>query len=285
MSYAVIQGSSKGIGLAITRHLLKSTSLRVVATTSQTNNVHAARDAALDGLKNGSGAEKRLISLPLDVMDESSISYARDQVHEKLGRNMRLLVNVSGMLHAEKSLSDVDLASLTKSFQINTLGHLLVYKHFVSLIPERQKKHNGHSSSIFEGENAQEDRDASNGILPLDKSTLVSFSARVGSIGDNHKGGWYSYRSSKAATNQMVHTLGLELAMRKLPATAFAYHPGTVKTALSKDYVEGKEVNESEGLFTPEMAAGKFVDLLRRVGDGGVKNGGFVAWDGSEVPW
>lgn len=116
MSFAVIQGSSKGtlqthyllpllipylhyqpgIGLALTRHLLQNTSLRVVATTSQ-KNANAIRDSALSGLdiKND---ENRLTTLPLDVTDEASIGSARDEILEKMGRNMRLLVNVSGVV-------------------------------------------------------------------------------------------------------------------------------------------------------------------------------------------
>ncbi|KAF8318419.1 NAD(P)-binding protein [Clavulina sp. PMI_390] len=275
MSYAVIQGSSKGIGLAITRHLLEHTKLRVVATSSQSSN--AARDAALERLPQGSNAEERLFNVQLDVTDESSIQSAQENVVDKLGRNMRLLVNVSGILHAEKNLSEVDAQSLAKSFQINTFGHLLVYKHFVNLIPERQKKHRD-SASIFDDD---EEGDQSSAILPKNRATLVSFSARVGSIGDNRSGGWYSYRSSKAATNQVVRTLAHELELRKIPATAFAYHPGTVKTNLSEAYVRGKEIDENKGTFTTEMAARKFASVLR----GGVQNGAFVDWAGKDVTW
>lgn len=85
-----------GIGLAITRHLLQNTSLRIVATTSQKSH-DAVRESALSGLdlKNGDG---RLTTLPLDVTDEASIASARDEIKEKMGRNMRLLVNVSGVV-------------------------------------------------------------------------------------------------------------------------------------------------------------------------------------------
>lgn len=35
-----------------------------------------------------------------------------------------------------------------------------------------------------------------------DLAVAASLSARVGSIGDNHLGGWHSYRASKTALNQ-----------------------------------------------------------------------------------
>lgn len=44
-----------------------------------------------------------------------------------------------------------------------------------------------------------------------DFAIVASISARVGSIGDNRLGGWYSYRSSKAALNQCMNQFFLEL--------------------------------------------------------------------------
>lgn len=46
------------------------------------------------------------------------------------------------------------------------------------------------------------------GGFGTERSTAVvaSLSARVGSIGDNHLGGWHSYRSSKAALNQCMNS-------------------------------------------------------------------------------
>ena len=49
--------------------------------------------------------------------------------------------------------------------------------------------------------------------LPRNAPCLfAAISAKVGSIGDNRLGGWYSYRASKAALNQIVHTGAIELA-------------------------------------------------------------------------
>lgn len=70
--------------------------------------------------------------------------------------------------------------------------------------------------------------------------------------------------------------------MRSIPASCYAYHPGTVQTDLAKDYVGSKEPDPKNGLFTPEMAAEKFFDVL---GGGKWKSGGFVDWDGKKVEW
>ena len=80
-------------------------------------------------------------------------------------------------LHAEKSLQDVDVERMIETFKVNTVGHLLVYKHFMSLLP--------HKSHLRQGE-----ADPTGGVIPTERSALVSLSARVGSIEDNERGGY-----------------------------------------------------------------------------------------------
>ncbi|MGY9003501.1 MAG: C-factor, partial [Rhodospirillales bacterium] len=71
-------------------------------------------------------------------------------------------------------------------------------------------------------------------LLPRQgRSVVASLSARVGSIGDNRLGGWYGYRSSKAALNQLVRTAAIELERTHPEAICVALHPGTVATKLS----------------------------------------------------
>ena len=76
-------------------------------------------------------------------------------------------------------------------------------------------------------------------LLPRDCQARVAvLSARVGSIGDNHLGGWISYRAAKAALNQIVHTSAIELARSHPQLACFSLHPGTVETPLTKPFVE-----------------------------------------------
>ena len=65
---------------------------------------------------------------------------------------------------------------------------------------------------------------------------VANLSARVGSIGDNRSGGWYSYRASKAAVNQLTRCMSLEFERRKQRVAAILLHPGTVDTDLSKPF-------------------------------------------------
>ena len=71
------------------------------------------------------------------------------------------------------------------------------------------------------------------GPLPCSVAVL---SARVGSIADNRKGGWYSYRAAKAALNMLLQTSAIEYGRRAPNVTLLAYHPGTVDTPLSAPF-------------------------------------------------
>jgi hypothetical protein len=65
----------------------------------------------------------------------------------------------------------------------------LTYKHFTPLVPTKKEFKDLSSTSDWA------EKDPAKGLISGDGSLLWSLSARVGSIGDNEKGGWYSYRS------------------------------------------------------------------------------------------
>ena len=67
-------------------------------------------------------------------------------------------------------------------------------------------------------------------------SVVANMSARVGSIGDNQLGGWYSYRASKTALNQLTKTMAIECSRRKTNVACILLHPGTVDTDLSAPF-------------------------------------------------
>jgi NAD(P)-dependent dehydrogenase (short-subunit alcohol dehydrogenase family) len=113
-------------------------------------------------------------------------------------------------------------------------------------------------------------------IDPEAMLTIAAFlSARVGSIGDNHLGGWISYRSSKAAMNQVVRTAAIEMARTHPAAIVTAIHPGTVRTPLSNPY------SSRHRTMSPDESASSILRAL----DDLKKTGSFIAYDGHEIEW
>jgi len=245
---AVVQGASRGIGLALAAALLRTTSVsRVVAT---------ARDPeapALLALERDHGDV--LLRVPVDVTDEPSIERAAARVAEYESR-IHLLINCAGLLHApdglqpEKALEQIDPDGLRRAFEVNAFGPLLVAKHFFPLL-----RHD-------------------------ERSVVASLSARVGSIGDDRAGGWYGYRASKAAQNMFTKNLSIELSRRAPHCICVALHPGTVETELSRPF---RSRVPAKKLFSTERAAAQLLGVIDKLESD--DNGRFLAWDGSEIPW
>ena len=119
----------------------------------------------------------------------------------------------------------------------------------------------------------------SQALMPnLLKSTnpkLAIMTSRVGSISDNSSGGMYAYRSSKAAANQILRNLSIDLKEKNV--TVMAIHPGFVRSGLLPG-------NDGDEFVDPEEAAGK---LWRNVVSvkGTEETGRFWHREGYELSW
>ena len=112
-------------------------------------------------------------------------------------------------------------------------------------------------------------------LLPKDRpSQFAALSARVGSIGDNKIGGWYSYRAAKAALNQIIHTGAIELARTHKQAVCVALHPGTVQTPFTAKYL---------GRHPSVPASQAALNLLSVLDLGPDKTGQFLDWEGTRA--
>ena len=111
-------------------------------------------------------------------------------------------------------------------------------------------------------------------------SVLASLSARVGSIGDNRQGGWYSYRMSKAAHNMLLRTLALEWKISHRNAIVVALHPGTVRSRLSAPFVTDRYANR---VLQPAECAAALLGVIGNLSRD--DSGRFLDWQGEEIPW
>jgi NAD(P)-dependent dehydrogenase (short-subunit alcohol dehydrogenase family) len=186
---------------------------------------------------------------PLDYGREESVAAAAEVL--RAHAPFHVVIVATGVLHTaaaqpEKRLADLQLASMEEVFRLNTFGPALVLRHFAPLL-DRQH------------------------------SVMAFLSAKVGSIGDNRLGGWYSYRASKAALNMLVKTASIEVRRTHPGAAVVALHPGTVKSALSRPF-RGDEIGREAA-----QAAGEMWQVLQ--GLGAEDSGRFVAYDGESLPW
>lgn len=236
---AVVIGSTGGIGAALLKGLTHGAPSTLSSTGRFDRVLGVSRYGGTHGLP------------PLDLTDAQSIERCA-QALAALG-TIRLIINATGLLHnervkPEKSLRDLDAAQMAEVFAINTIGPALLMKHFLPLLP----------------------RD--------DRSVFATLSAKVGSIGDNQLGGWYSYRASKAAQNQLVRTAAIELKRRAPEAICVALHPGTVDTGLSQSFAKtGLDVQ------TPTQSATQLLQVIDQLTS--AQSGGFFNYKGEALPW
>ena len=183
----------------------------------------------------------------LDVTDEKSIASCLGRLDGFFDRIIVATGALSTGGHGpEKTLRSLDAGAIAAQFALNATGPALIMKHSLRLMPRDRR------------------------------SVFVALSARVGSIADNRLGGWYSYRASKAALNQLIHTAAIEVARSHPKAICAVLHPGTVATDFTKNY-------RSHDMVAPQKAAANLLGVM----DGltASETGGFYDWNGQQVAW
>lgn len=198
----------------------------------------AARGAEVTGLSRQDG---------LDLTDEATLAAAAS----RLAAPFDLILNAAGALEIagrgpERRLSEISADTMAAQFALNATGMALAVKHFAPLL--------GGPRPVFAG-----------------------LTARLGSIGDNHLGGWIAYRAAKAAANQILRTASVELARTRPGSVVVALHPGTVSTPLTDRYAA------SRPRLTPAEAAAGLLAVIDRLGP--ADTGSFHDVRGAAVEW
>jgi NAD(P)-dependent dehydrogenase (short-subunit alcohol dehydrogenase family) len=185
----------------------------------------------------------------LDLLSEPSIQAcalalaAQGPFHLVLDATGALTVNGRG---PEKRLDELDASHLLAALHLNAVGPGLLLKHFIPLLATGQR--------VIWGK----------------------LSARVGSIEDNRKGGWYGYRAAKAALNMLLQTSAIEIARRRPLALVVALQPGTVQSGLSEPFV-------GDDAMRPDEAARRLLAALDGLQPTGRAQ--FVDHQGQAISW
>lgn len=186
----------------------------------------------------------------LDLEDPESLESIGSELASRAP--FHLIVDASGALTIdgvgpEKALARLDYEALQRSFAINAIGPALLLKQLAPLL--------ANGDAIY-----------------------AKLSARVGSIADNKKGGWYGYRASKAALNMLLQTAAIELQRRNPSLRVVALQPGTVRSQLSRPF----EAGVPQLLKPEESVAGMMQALLNLPAKAGAH---FIDYRGAEIPW
>lgn len=182
---------------------------------------------------------ERLRWLPLDVTDATSVSALASALD---GTAVDVLINNAGIYGPRNvPLESVNADDWLEVLRTNTVAPLMVTQ---AVLPALRRG---------------------------GARKLAMISSKVGSIADNSSGGSYMYRSSKAALNQVVKSLSVDLADDGF--TVLALHPGWVQTRMGGP----------NGLIDTDTSA---AGLLKVIEDATTTDsGGFINYDGSPLPW
>ena len=192
----------------------------------------------------------------LELTDEAALRRCADHLAQQVTRHgpLHLVVDATGALRLngrgpEKRLADLNAQALTDAMAVNAIGPALALQALEPLLARGERV------------------------------VWAKLSARVGSIADNHKGGWYGYRASKAALNMLLQTAAIELARTRPLSVVAALQPGTVRSALSQPFVAA----HADHLLEPADAVARLRAVLDTLPPTGRAH--FVDHAGQVLPW
>ena len=194
--------------------------------------------------------DERIIHINIDVTDEVSVKAAASKIGEN---RLDKLIVATGILHTElfgpeKSIKDIKIENFVKIFSVNAFGPALIGKYFLPLMKK-------------------------------DKKSIAAFlSARVGSISENKLGGWYAYRASKSALNQIIKNFSIEAKRTNPTGIIIGLQPGTVKSKLSEPFQ--KNVKKGK-LLLPKDSVKSLIRVIESVMQN--DSGKIFDWKGEEI--
>lgn len=244
--HVVIFGGNSGIGAALTAHYLQQQAQVSVFSRANIDSAVLAAHSSQAGFSYYP-YEPQMLEQPDAPLHET--------LRVVFSQRVDLVFCCLGLLHQpqlqpEKSLRQLSATNLRQSFAVNTVMPILwLQAIWPYLATSPQVK-------------------------------LCWLSAKVGSISDNHTGGWHSYRAGKAALNMLIRSAAIELKRLQPQATLVALHPGTTDTAMSKPFQRNLPPGQLQSpAATAQRLAMTVADLTP------AQNGALLHWDGTVLPF
>ena len=236
MPTVLVTGASRGLGLELTRQYAAD-DWQVIACART-----PARAAALGGL-----AEHYPGRVEIQTLDVTGFGDIDGLARRLEGCAIDVLINCAGGMDrggTRAAFGKIDYEDMARLFHLNALAPLKMAEAFVRQVAASEGK------------------------------KIVNISTIMASITRNRLGvgGFYAYRTSKAALNAITVNLANDLG-RKHGIVVAALHPGWVRTDM--------------GGPRGELDAATSVTGMRQVIAGLTqeRSGHFWSYDGSELPW
>ena len=174
----------------------------------------------------------------LDVADDRQIAALAEGLADEA---LDILVNNAGVGGPREGFGETDTATWLDVFRVNSIAPLHMAERFIEHLMRGRRK------------------------------LIVGLTSRMGSIADNTGGGYYIYRSSKAALNAAMKSLAIDLAPRGVAVVVF--HPGWVKTDMGGPGAQ----------IAPRASVAGMRRKIESLGP--ADSGRFFNYDGGAIPW
>ncbi|MDX2472457.1 MAG: SDR family oxidoreductase [Candidatus Krumholzibacteria bacterium] len=174
----------------------------------------------------------------LDVADPASVAALAERLD---GAPLDVLLNNAGIFLERGDFESADPEAAMKVYNVNTVGPMRVTQALLPNLRLGQRK------------------------------LIMNMSSGLGSIGNNDRGAFVSYRASKAALNMQTRTQAVELAKENFICIAMS--PGWVRTDMG---------GENASLSPAESVSGMLGVLAPLTVE---DSGRYLNHDGNELPW
>ena len=243
MRYALVTGTSRGLGESIANFLLES-DVHVIGVSRSTNSKLQTKAKELNMNYYDLSFDLTIVNEVKEMINQAKEILTQDNV------TTIYIVNNAGILEPMDQAKEIDSEKLIKHYQINALTPMMITNTFLKL-----NESSGKSIIV---------------------ANITSGAANKAIYG------WSAYGSAKASINAYTATVGKEQSELNTNNKIFAFSPGVMDTDMQKHIREKdkeafievenfKNYKKSNLLKDTDVVGGVLVDILTNESD--IKNG------------
>ncbi|PKM95621.1 MAG: short-chain dehydrogenase [Firmicutes bacterium HGW-Firmicutes-1] len=237
MNYYIISGTSRGLGEAIARKLLKEDNYLICISRTTNNNL----------VKTSKEKGYKLCYIEFDLSRVDKL----DEIMTRIFENIKLddaekicLINNAGTVAPIKTIDDSSTSEIISSFNVNTLAPIVLTSNFIAMLKE------------FRCEKRIVNISSGAGKKPYD--------------------GWSCYCSTKAALDMFTRCVAIEQEKEEFPVKIISFAPGIIDTDMQNEIRQASikhfsqlerfiGLKENGSLMSVDFVADKAIDLLDNI--------------------